>query len=320
MDLEELRAFLDVVEAGSLLSAAEVRGVSRTTLKRRIEGLEARAGVALLETTSRGIVVTEAGQILARRGRGMMEEIGTLISALRRVGQQPEGVLRVVMPVGMPPQVLTPMLSALRATYPRLAVECRFADDPLAGPLEEIDLAIHFGDGPPRGPWRSIEVMRVRLWLVAHRDYLARRGVPGDPAALRGHELLAWQAPGADPRAWPLRDGGTLRVEPALIATDIHFVRGYCLQGAGIALVPDALFPDAGVAAEEVVPVLPDQVGSDLVIRVTVPDVLSETPKVKAVLEHAMAFLELLRATDQRPSAQGASGPHSSGSGAGTSG
>lgn len=44
MDLEELRAFLDVVQTGSFLAAADSLGVSRTTLRRRVEALEARAG------------------------------------------------------------------------------------------------------------------------------------------------------------------------------------------------------------------------------------------------------------------------------------
>lgn len=68
MDLEELRAFLTVVDTGSFLAAADSLGVSRTTLRRRVGSLEARAGVTLLESTSQGAVLTEAGQLLAKRG------------------------------------------------------------------------------------------------------------------------------------------------------------------------------------------------------------------------------------------------------------
>jgi DNA-binding transcriptional LysR family regulator len=74
MDLEELRAFLDVVETGSFLAAAKSLGVSRTTLRRRVEALEARAGVPLLKSTPQGILLTEAGEVLAQRGRIMMQE------------------------------------------------------------------------------------------------------------------------------------------------------------------------------------------------------------------------------------------------------
>ncbi|NUP13345.1 MAG: LysR family transcriptional regulator, partial [Polyangiaceae bacterium] len=215
VDLEELRAFLNVVDAGSFLAAADSLGVSRTTLRRRIEGLEARAGVQLIKNTPRGIIVTDAGQVLAKRGRVMVQDVGVLVSSLRKIGGQPEGVLNVVMPVGLPPHLLTPLFAALRAAYPALRVSCRISDDPLQEPLEDVDIAVHFGDEEPPSPWLSYVIMRVRRWLVASTEYLARRGTPKDIEQLRMHELLAWRAPRTDGSIWPLVSGSTFRVEPA---------------------------------------------------------------------------------------------------------
>jgi len=106
MDLEERRAFLDVVETGSFLAAADSLGVSRTTLRRRVEALEARTGVPLLKSTSTGIVLTEAGTVLARRGRIMMQETNALLTTIREVGRAPSGVLRVALPGALPPHLL----------------------------------------------------------------------------------------------------------------------------------------------------------------------------------------------------------------------
>jgi hypothetical protein len=47
MDLEELRAFLDVVETGSYLAAADSLGVSRTTLRLRVEASERQLRVSV---------------------------------------------------------------------------------------------------------------------------------------------------------------------------------------------------------------------------------------------------------------------------------
>src|SRR5262245_28360838 len=121
MDLEELRAFLQVVEQGSFLAAADALTVSRTTLRRRVGSLEVRAGVPLLESTQQGVVLTDAGRVLAARGRMLEEEANALIASVREVGQEPSGVLRIALPVGLPPHVLAPLLVAVRATYPRLA-------------------------------------------------------------------------------------------------------------------------------------------------------------------------------------------------------
>jgi DNA-binding transcriptional LysR family regulator len=285
MDLEELRAFLQVVESGSFLAAADRLQVSRTTLRRRVGSLESRAGVSLLESTQQGIVLTDAGQMLARRGRAMAEEADVLLASIRGIGQAPSGILRVSLPVGMPPQLLATVFAALRGAYPQLYLETRFSDDPIAESLAGVDLAIHFSDSPPRDKWISYVVFRVQERLIAGKAYLARRGTPTSFQDLARHELFSWQAPGADARLWPLRAGGTFVVEPTLVSSDIHLIRNCCLAELGIGFLPDAMLPDPGFAADALVPVLPDLVGRERAVRVTAPAALADLPKIKMVLD-----------------------------------
>jgi DNA-binding transcriptional LysR family regulator len=291
MDLEELRAFLTVVETGSFLAAADSLSVSRTTLRRRVGALEARAGVPLLECTPQGTLLTDAGQVLAKRGQVIVQEASALVAAIREVGQEPSGVLRAVMPVGLPPHLLTPLFAALRSAYPRLRLQSRFSNDPLNESLTDLDVVVHFGEDMPKGPWLSHVMMRVRERLIASKDYLGRRGTPQSIDDLSGHELFAWQAPGEDARVWPTLKGTTFTVEPTLIATDIHFVRHCCIAGLGIGFVPDAMLPDPGLPPDTLAPVLPDIVGRELPVRVTVPKALSEIPKIRMVLSHIRRFL-----------------------------
>jgi DNA-binding transcriptional LysR family regulator len=291
MDLQELRAFIAVVETGSYLGAARSLGVSRTTLRRHVGSLEARAGVPLLESTRQGISPTEAGHLLARQGRTMMQEASALLASIREVGHAPSGTLRVVLPVGLPPHVLTPLFAAVRSAYPQLHFHCRFSNDPLSEALVDIDIAVHFGEDAPRGPWISHVVLRVREWLVAGRAYLERRGTPRTIDDLTRHELFAWQAPGEDARVWRTLKGMPFTVQPSLIATDIHFIRYCCISGLGIGLVPDAFLPDPGLEADVLVPVLPDVVGQERPVRVSVPAALSEIPKIKLVIDHVRGFL-----------------------------
>jgi len=234
MDLEELRAFLHVVESGSFLAAADRLQVCRTTLRRRVDSLEARAGVPLLESTQQGIVLTDAGRVLSRRGRLLDEEADALLASIREVGQEPSGVLHVALPVGLPPQLIASIFAALRAEYPRLHVEIRFRDDPIGDSLVGVDIAVHFSDITPKGKWLSYVILRMQEQLVAGKEYLARRGTPVSVDDLAHHELFAWQPPGGDARAWPLRRGGTFSVAPTMISSDVHLVRHCCLAGLGL--------------------------------------------------------------------------------------
>ncbi|WP_342380081.1 LysR family transcriptional regulator [Myxococcus stipitatus] len=286
MDLEELRAFVGVAETGSFLAAADSLAVSRTTLRRRVEALEARAGVPLLKSTRTGVVLTEAGEVLARRGRLMMQETRALVASLREVGQAPAGLLRVVLPVGLPPHLLSPLFGLLRSTYPLLRVHASFSDNPLAEPLDNVDLAVHFGKDLPRGPWMSQVVLRVRERLFASEDYLRQHGVPDTVESLQGHELFSWQGPGGDACLWPQLKGPAFQVEPTLISTDIHLIRVCCLAGQGIGLIPSVDLADPGEAEGTLVPVLPDLVGRELPLRLSVPEALSELPKIRQVLAH----------------------------------
>lgn len=291
MDLTELRAFITVVEKGSFLGAASALGVSRTTLRRQVASLEARAGVPLLETERHGVSPTEAGELLVRQGRMMVQAASALLASIREVGLAPSGTMRAVLPVGLPPQLLSPILEGLRAGYPQLYYHVRESDDPLSEPLTDVDIAVHFGSDPPRGSFLSYVLLRVRQQLIATERYLARHGTPKKVDDLRRHEIFAWQAPGEDARVLRTSKGAAFTVQPAFISTNIHALRHCALEGLGIAYVPDALIPDPAHPTETVVSVLSDEVGQERPVRISVPTALAEIPKVRMVLDRVKAFL-----------------------------
>lgn len=286
-----MRSFLRVVESGSFLAAADALGVSRTTLRRRVGSLEARVGVALLESSQQGVTLTEAGRTLAKRGRVLLEQASAVVSSVREVGNEPSGLLRVSLPCGLPPHFVVPLFAALRSAFPRIAVETRVGDDPLGGTLEGVDFVLHFDEGHLRGRWISHVFVRVPERLIAATTYLEAHGTPRTIDDLAKHTLLTWRPPGEDPRMWPSRLGGRIPVEPALVSSDVHFVRQCALAGLGIALVPDAMLPDPGVPDGVLVGVLPGVVGRDRSVRASVPEALAETPNIKMVLDRARSFL-----------------------------
>ncbi|HVI03597.1 MAG TPA: LysR family transcriptional regulator [Enhygromyxa sp.] len=291
MDFEELRAFLAIVDTGSFLAAANELGIPRATLRRRVDALEARIGAPLVDRSPKGAVLTDAGALLAKQGRRLVQSSSALLTAVREVAREPVGDLHISLPIGLPPDVLSAMFLLLRGVLPKVAVDLRFHPNPTAhGLLDDVDVAVHFGDESPAG-WIAHELMRVRVRLFAHADHLARRGTPKSPAQLAEHTLLAWSGPSVDPFAWPLADGSQLRVAPTLISNDAHLVRQTILARAGIGLVPDANLPDPDIASGKLVPVLDGVVGRELALRVVVPALLTGSPKVARLVEVAQEFL-----------------------------
>jgi DNA-binding transcriptional LysR family regulator len=290
MDLEELRAFLAIVQTGSFLAAASDLGVSRGMLRRRVDALEARVGARLVERSPKGVVTTDAGALLAAQGRRLVQSSSALLQAVREVAGEPAGELRVGLPVGLPPHVLVPVLALLRGTMPRVRLELRVGPDPFGRTLDEIDVALCFGEQPLGDAWVAHELLRVPVRLLAQVDYLRHRGTPKAPEDLREHALLAWAGPGLDPTRWPLHDGSTLAVAPQLVGNDAHMLREATLGGLGIALLPDAKLPEPPGAAA-LVRVLEGVVGCALPLRLVVPVLLAGSPKVAKIVATAQKFV-----------------------------
>lgn len=295
MDFEELRAFLAVAEHGSFLAAADALGVSRTTLRRQIDALEVRSAVALFLRTRQGVELTEAGQLLARGGRMLVQESSALLSSVREAGRSPSGILTIALPTGLPAHVLVPLAGVLRARHPRLSLVVKVSEDPAADLLGEVDVAVCFGASTPSGPWETHNLLEVREWLVASEGYLLRHGTPERVEDLSSHTLLSWDAPGGDTTRWTLLGGGFFLVAPAITSADIHFLRICAASGLGIAFVPDGLIPEAPEAVGKVVPVLPSVVGRQRQLQLIVPAALSSVPKIRSIVDIVTTFLAPMR-------------------------
>ncbi|MCA9683205.1 MAG: LysR family transcriptional regulator [Myxococcales bacterium] len=82
-DLDELRAFLAVVEHGSAKAAADVLGVPRSTLRRQVDALEQRVGAPLLWTDARGTRPSPKGRLMIEEARCILDAHAVLIKRVR---------------------------------------------------------------------------------------------------------------------------------------------------------------------------------------------------------------------------------------------
>jgi DNA-binding transcriptional LysR family regulator len=285
MDLEETRAFLAVLDHGSFKAAADIVKQPRATLRRRVESLEARAGVSLLARSHSGVIPTAAGELLARQARMLLRETHALLDALRGLGDEPAGDLRVGVPLGLPTQALALLFGLCQAEFPRLRLQVRVSNDPIAELLEHVDIALHLGHGLPAGRWCTHTLSRADTGLRASRSYLRRHGQPRSVGELQHHKLLGWHAPSEDPKRWPLREGGTIGVEPTMTCSDQHALRRLAHLGFGIALLPDADAPEFDSEDDALMPVLDGVVGCTRELQVVVPEVLAETTRMRAILD-----------------------------------
>ena len=83
MELEQLRIFIAVAEAGGFSAGARKLYISHSTTSRAVAALEDELGVRLLERDNRLLGLTAAGEALLEEGKKLLEDAQKLEEKMR---------------------------------------------------------------------------------------------------------------------------------------------------------------------------------------------------------------------------------------------
>lgn len=120
MNVRDLRYLVALSEHKHFGRAAVASFVSQPTLSTQIRKLEDELGVALVERTSRKVLLTDVGREIAERARGVLHEIEQIKSIARRTLDPEAGTLRLGIFPTLGPYLLPHVIPRLHARYPRL--------------------------------------------------------------------------------------------------------------------------------------------------------------------------------------------------------
>ncbi|HRI67276.1 MAG TPA: LysR family transcriptional regulator [Polyangium sp.] len=291
MDHENLRVLLQIVDSGSIQGAARALNVSRSLLRRRLDLLEAEVGVPLLHRNATGVQLTASGSIVAQQGRFVLESAQTLLADARAAANTATGIIRVIEPIGLPVTTHVRILLATHAAVPTPKIIVRPAEDPLAHLHEPCELMLHDGRIPEKGTWFSRIIVRQQLRALASPAYLETRGRPSRISDLAHHDILGWKRPRQPVDEWPLVNGGTVKVSPWYVSPDFFLLQTLASRGGGIVLAPKSPLIDEA-EADRLVPVLENQIGTELVFRASSPNPTHADSRTRAVLEQIHARLK----------------------------
>lgn len=124
METRELRYFVAVAEELHFGRAALRLGIAQPPLSRAISQLERRLGVTLFQRTSRAVVLTDAGAVLLREGRVVLDAVSAAERRTRRAADGPAGLV-LVTKAGASGELLAKLLDA-------------YASEPGSVPLEVL--------------------------------------------------------------------------------------------------------------------------------------------------------------------------------------
>lgn len=116
----EIRYFMAVVSTGSLSAASQQLFVAVSAISRHIQRLEKRLGMPLFERSARGMVLNNAGQILANHVRRSMADMKLAIAELEGLKSRQQTPIRVVCTDGLALNLVPLLLARFRQLHPEV--------------------------------------------------------------------------------------------------------------------------------------------------------------------------------------------------------
>ncbi len=295
--VDDIIAFIEVVERGSFRAAADAIGVTTAAVSKRIAGLEARLGVELIRRTTRQVEITDAGRALYDEVHQIPKLMAEGEARAQTVASAATGPLRVVMPTYLASFARgRQAVSEYAAAFPNVALELNVDDDPLCKIDDGYDLLL-VGKLPDRQLPSSTLVgrrlLKLPAALYAAPSYLADHPAPEHPSGLVEHNCLSY----SDRHDWhftsPEGERVVVEVQGSLTTNSNEILRGATLQGLGITYSFPSVF-EADVAAGRVTRLL------EVFTERSVVEVHVLYRKSKHIAPRARAFVDMLIAQGAR--------------------
>jgi DNA-binding transcriptional LysR family regulator len=255
--LDELQAFVAVVDAGSITAAAEQLGLTISAASRTLGRLEEKLQTTLLRRTTRRLELTEEGAAFLLHARAILASVDAAEEQMAARRLRPVGRLRVDAATPFMLHVIVPLLAGFRAQFPEVELELN-SNEGIVDLIEKrTDVAFRIGalrDSTLHA--RPVGTSRIRV--LATPAYLERHGTPATPAELAQHTLLGFTQP-STLNGWPLRAAGSdiVQVEPTIASSSGETLRQMALCDLGIVCLSDFM-TRSDVRAGRLVPLLQD--------------------------------------------------------------
>lgn len=242
-----LVALLD--RKGQISSAAAQLGMTQSAASRLLSELEYTVGAKLYERHGRGVVLTEAGQAMARQALIILNQLDNAHQELSQIVDGARGLVRLGAVTGPSMELVLPVIRKVREQYPEIELSVLVdTSDKLAESLFSHDLDFYLGRLPEDMDAKSVTMRPVGVEPIT---MIARQGhVLGEKASISIGECLDYD--------WILQPvGAPMRrsIEAHILANGYElprhvFVTASSLLALAIVMESDAVTPVARPVAD----------------------------------------------------------------------
>jgi DNA-binding transcriptional LysR family regulator len=185
----DLGFFSTLAACGSLSAAAREIGITTAAVSKHLMQMEARAGVTLVNRSTRRMSLTPEGELYLAHARRILSDMDDLAQLLGSAKATPSGLLRVNATLGFGRGHVAPVISRFVRKFPQVEVQLQLSVNPPPLTEDAFDVCIRFGE-PPEARVIARRIAPNRRILCAAPAYLARQGTPKSPQELARHNCI----------------------------------------------------------------------------------------------------------------------------------
>ncbi|MEB0133903.1 LysR family transcriptional regulator [Actimicrobium sp. CCC2.4] len=232
---KQLSTFVEIIAKGSFSAAARAEGIAPAMIGRRLDALEERLGVKLLQRTTRKIALTAEGSSFLEDCQRILAELEQAELAVSAGARAANGHLTISAPAGFGRQHVAPLLPSFLTEHREVSLTLSLNDRIADLLVEGIDVAIRIA-ALTDSSMIGVKLAENKRVVVATPAYLKRHGTPQALDQLTGHNCLAISSDGSQ-RGWTFRQHGknvTIKVAGNMACNDGEVLHDWALAGKGL--------------------------------------------------------------------------------------
>lgn len=235
---EDLRFMVVIASHRTLADAARTLNITPPSVTLRLQHIEKKLSMSLIQRPSRVVSLTEEGQLLLDKGIEILQRLDELQELIDARKSSVCGKLRVLAPLGFGNDYIAPLLAQYKLCHPQLDIELELSDNPNWSSHHKWDIIIYIG-ALNDSSLKMVTLAANQRFICASPEYLARMGTPQTPAQLSQHQCIALRENNEDVTLWSFiaaNDGQQheVRISPSLASNEGRVIKDWALAGMGI--------------------------------------------------------------------------------------
>lgn len=281
---DELNSFVCVVDRGSFTAAAQQLNIAKSAVSKKVNELENRLGVKLLNRTTRRLSLTESGRVFYDRAKQILADLSEAEASISSEYAALQGTLKVAAPLSFGLAHLAPAINEFLAENTGLKIDIDLNDRRIDVIQEGFDVAIRVGRLED-STLMARRLAPIKLLLCASPTYLSIWGEPKTPDDLLQHQGLAYMNIGKN---WHFtdKDGKDYSVPMPirLRANNGNLLLSAAVENLGLILTPSFIAYEA-LAEKKLVRIMQDYEPDDIYAYALYPQTRFVSHRVRKFID-----------------------------------